>query len=76
MTQDNEFLFLTTFAFVIFSAVTFLFGRFTAHISRHSRRPLPPKAFLLAFRLWFSALAIGALALILFSRHGLFAPTR
>ncbi|ADW67772.1 hypothetical protein [Granulicella tundricola] len=76
MKLDNEFLFLTAFAFVIFSAIAFFFGRFTDHLRRHSRRPLPPRAFLLAFRLWFSALALGALALLLFSRHGLFAPVK
>lgn len=76
MTPDNEFLFLTAIAFVLFSAVAIFFGRFVDHLRRHSRRPLPPKAFLITFRLWFSALALGAFALLLFSRHGLFAPVR
>lgn len=73
MTPDHELLLFTAFATVVFAAIALFFGRALRRIERARRSFKPPHRTLeLIFRLWFAALALGALALTLFGHTGLF----
>ena len=72
MTPDRELLAFTAFAALLFGTFALFFQTYLSRSKRLSRMRPPPPALILIFRLWFGALALGALYLTLFGRYGLF----
>ena len=72
MTTDHELLAFTAFAAILFGTFALFFQTYLRRSKRLSRMRPPPPSLILIFRLWFAALALGALYLTFFGHHGLF----